>query len=87
MVLIVSTGQIEAHECNNISDEDDEEVFDNGELQALLKESKSQSIRDKTKWKRKTEDVLLSYNQEEEPLQLVEDFPQLPYLKPFDLFG
>ena len=49
MVLIVSTGQIETHECNNISNEDDEEVIDNGELQALLKGSKSQSIRNKTK--------------------------------------
>ena len=87
MVLIVSTGQIETHECNNISNEDDEEVIDNGELQALLKGSKSQSIRNKTKWKRKTEDVLLSYNQEQEQVQLVEDFPQLPYSKPLDLFG
>lgn len=28
----------------------------------------------------------LSYNREEEPVRHVEDFPQLPDLKPFDLF-
>ena len=33
------------------------------------------------------EDVLLSYNEEEEPVRLAEDFPYLPRLKPFDLFN
>ena len=31
--------------------------------------------------------MLLSYNQEEEPVQFVEDFLNLPQLKPFDLFS
>ena len=43
-------------------------------------------MRDKPNWKR-TEDVLLSYNQEEEPVRLVEDFSDLPGLKPSDLFS
>ena len=42
-------------------------------------------MRDKPKWK-KTEDLLLSYNREEEPVRHVEGFPHLPDLKPFDLF-
>ena len=50
-------GQIEVHEHNNISDEDDKDVFDNDELQPLKKKSKSKSVRDKPKWK-KLEDVL-----------------------------
>ena len=75
-------GQIEIYEFNNISDED---VFDNDELHPLKKKSKSKSVRGKLKWK-EMEDVLLSYNEEEEPVRLAEDFPYLPYLKPFDLF-
>ena len=43
-------------------------------------------MRHKPKWK-KTEDVLLSYNQEEEPVLLAEDFPHLPDLKLFDFFS
>ena len=36
---------------------------------------------------KKKEDVLLSYNQEKEPVRLVEDFPHLPKWKPFGLFS
>ena len=79
-------GQIEVHEYNNISEEDDEDLFDNDELQPSKKKSKSKSVRDKPKWK-KTEDVLLTYNQDEEHVRLVEDFSHLPNLKPFDLFS
>ena len=38
----------------------------------------------KPKWK-KTEDVLLSYDQEDEPVRFVKDFLFLPDLKPFEL--
>ena len=76
-------GQIEVHEYNNISDEDDEDLFDNDELQPLKKKSKSKSVREKPKLK----NVLLSYNQEKEPVRLVEDFPHLPKWKPFGLFS
>ena len=43
-------------------------------------------MRHKSKWK-KMEDVLLSYNQEEEPVLLAEDFPHLPDFKLFDFFS
>ena len=43
-------------------------------------------MRDKPRWK-KSEDTLLCYNQGEEPVRLVEDFPHLPDLKPFDFFS
>ena len=33
------------------------------------------------------EDMLLSYNQEDQPVRLVDDFPHLPDLKPFDLLS
>ena len=70
-------GQIEVHEYENVSDEDDENEFDNDELQPSKKKSKSKSVRDKPRWK-KSEDTLLCYNQGEEPVRLVENFPHLP---------
>ena len=79
-------GQIEVHEYNNVSDEDDQDAFDNDELQPPKKKSKSKSVRDKPRWK-KSEDTLLCSNQGEEPVRLVEDFPHLPDLKPFDFFS
>ena len=47
---------------------------------------KSKSVRDKPRWK-KSEDTLLCSNQGEEPVRLVEDFPHLTDLKPFDFFS
>ena len=79
-------GQIEVHEYENVSDEDDENEFDDDELQPSKNKSKSKSVRDKTRWK-KLEDMFLCYNQGEEPVRLVEDFPHLPVLKPFDFFS
>ena len=79
-------GQIEVHKYNNVSDEDDQDAFGTDELQPLKKKSKSKSVRDKPRWK-KSEDTLLCSNQGEEPVRLVEDFPHLPDLKPFDFFG
>ena len=78
-------GHIEMHEYENVSDEDDENEFDNDELQPSKKKSKSKSVRDKPRLK-KSEDKLLCYNHEAEPVRLVEDFPHLPALKPFDFF-
>ena len=77
-------GQIEVHEYNTVSDEDDQDAFDNDELQPPKKKSKS--VRDKPRWK-KSEDMLLCSNQGEEPVRLVEDFPHLPDVKPFDFFS
>ena len=51
-------GQIEVHEYENVSEEDDETEFDNDELQPSKKKSKSESVRDKPRWK-KSEDTLL----------------------------
>ena len=79
-------GQIEVHKYNNVSDENDQDAFDNDELQPPKKKSKSKSVRDKPRWK-KSEDTLLCSNQGEEPVRLVEDFPHLPDLKPFDFFS
>ena len=79
-------GQIEVHEYNNVSDEDEQDAFDNNELQPPKKKSKNKSVGDKPRWK-KSEDTLLCSNQGEEPVRLVEDFPHLPYLKPFDFFS
>ena len=79
-------GQIEVHEYGNVSDEDDENEFDNDELQPSKKKSKSKSVRDKPRWK-KSEDTLFCYNQGEEPVRLVEDFSHLPDLKRFDFFS
>ena len=70
-------GQTEVHEYNNVSDEDDQDAFDNDELQPPKKKFKSKSVRDKPRWK-KSEDTLLCSNQGEEPVQ---DFPHLPDLK------
>ena len=78
--------QIEVHEYENVSDEDDENEFDNDELQSSKKKSESKIARDKPRWK-KSEDTFLCYNQGEEPVRLVEDFPHLPDLKPFDFFS
>ena len=60
-------GQIEVHEYENVSYEDDENEFDNDELQPLKKKSKNKSVRDKPRWN-KLEDTLLCYNQGEEPV-------------------
>ena len=79
-------GQIEVYEYNNVSDEDDQDAFDNDELQPPKKKSKSKSVRDKARWK-KSEDTLFCSNQGEEPVRLVEDFPHLPDLKPFGFFS
>ena len=79
-------GQIEVHEYNNVSDEDDQDAFHNDELQPPKKKSKIKSVRDKSRWK-KSEDTLLCSNQGEEPVRLVENFPHLPDLKPFDFFS
>ena len=79
-------GQIEVHEYKNVRDEDDQDAFDNDELQLPKKKSKSKSVRDKPKWK-KSEDTLLCSNQGEDPARLVEDFPHLPELNPFDFFS
>ena len=78
--------EIEVHEYENVSDEDDENEFDNDEIQPSKKKSKSKSVRDKPRWK-KLEDTVLCYNQEEEPVRLVEDFSHLPDLNPFDFFS
>ena len=79
-------GKIEVHEYGNVSDEGDENEFDNDELRPSKKKSKSKSVRDKPRWK-KSEDTLLCYNQGEEPVRLVEVFPHLPDLKPFDFLS
>ena len=79
-------GQIEVHEYNDVSDEDDQDTFDNDELQLPKNKSKSKSVREKPRWK-KLEDTLLCSNQGEELVRLVEDFPHLPDLKPFDFFS
>ena len=79
-------GQIEVHEYNNVSDEDEQDAFDNDELQPPKRKSESKSLRDKPRWK-KSEDTLLCSKQGEEPVRLVEDFPHLPDLKPLDAFG
>ena len=79
-------GQIEVHEYNNVSDEDDQDAFDNDELQPPKKKSKSKIVRGKPRWKR-SENTLLCSNQGEEPVRLVEDFPHLRDLKPFDFFS
>ena len=60
-------GQIEVHEYENVSYEDDENEFDNDELQPLKKKSKNKSVRDKPRWN-KLEDTLLCFNQGEEPV-------------------
>ena len=74
------------HEYENVSDEDDKNEFDNDELQPLKKKSISKSVRDKPKWK-KSEDMLLCYNQGKEPVRLIEDFLHPPDLKRFDFFS
>ena len=79
-------GQIEVRDYENVSDEDDENEFDNDELQPSNNKSKTKIVRDKLRWK-KSKDTLLCYNQGEEPVRLVEDFPHLPDLKPFDFFS
>ena len=50
------------------------------------KKSKSKSVRDKPRWKI-SEDTLFCYIQGEEPVRLVDDFPHLPDLKPFDFLS
>ena len=81
-----AAGRIEVHEYGNVSDEDDKNEFDDDELQPSKKKSKSKIVRDKPRWK-KSKDTLLCYNQGEEPVRLVEDFPHFPDLKPFDFFS
>ena len=76
-------GQIIVHEYQNVSDEDDENEFDNDELQPSKKKSKSKSVRGKPRWK-KSEDKFLCYNQGQERLRIVEDFP---HLLDFDFFS
>ena len=82
----IDQNKIEVHEYNNVSDEDDQDAFDNDGLQLPKKKSKSKSVRDKPRWK-KSEDMLLCSNQGEERVQLIEDFPHLPDLKPIDFFS
>ena len=47
-------GQIEVHEYNNVSDEDDQDAFDNYELQQPKKKSKSKSVTNQGGKNRKT---------------------------------
>ena len=51
----------------------------------MKKKSKPKGVREKPNLK-KSEDTLL-YGKGEEPVRLVENFPHLPDLKPFDFFS
>ena len=58
ILLADVASQIDAHEYNNISDEENEDIFDNGQLKLLKKKSKSKSVSDKP-----NKNLLLNYNQ------------------------